>query len=725
MPETATPMTADDLSAWIASTVQDAVDYIDDEVSPERASSFRYYMGAPFSASGHAPSEEDGRSQVVSRDVHDAVHGILPALMRVFFSHERPCEFIPRGPEDVAGAVQATELVTWLMEQSSAYTVFADAFKDLLIKGEGVVKCWHEVQYDIQTRELQLNELQVGLFLQEGWEVVNSEPIEEAPGFYNVQLSKRTPRGEIRLECLPPEEFLINRTATSVDDAKIVAHRQLLRVGDLVELGYDYEQVIQFKGYEDDFRSNEEWTLRHPNWREEDDTDSDPANRLVEYTEAFVRVDADGDGIPELRRICTIGNAHEILVNEPVDAHPFLLIRKDPLPHTWRGMSLYDELADIQRIKSAILRNMLDSLSLSTRPRISYLENAVDWEDLANDEVGALIPMRQAGAIQMLEMPFVGAAAFPLLQYLDNVKETRTGISRASQGLDAEHLQSTTAVAVSASQKAAQARLELIARNIAETGFKPLYRRLLRLVLQHMDQPTVMRLRNEFVPVDPKTFSDYDVLITLPLGRGSEEERRGALQALLAKQEQLISQYGPMNPIVGPEQYYQTLQRSFADQGLGAEAGSYLRPPQQMQALLQQQMQQMQAQQNEPPKPSPEEMLAQAEIQRKQIEVAQRAEEMRREDDRKRDEMEIDLYLKLKELSFKYEQPIDASPLLDALTRNRELERVDQIRQQQMYEQQTAPRPPQQPQQAPQRPPQQPMQQRPMPQPMPQPTGQR
>jgi hypothetical protein len=694
MAESPQAMTAEDLKAWIAGTIQDSVDHIDDEVSPVRASSFRYYLGSPFSDSGDSPTEEDGRSQVVSRDVHDAVHSILPSLMRVFFSHEKPCEFIPRGPEDVAGAAQATELVNWMMQQSNAYSVFADAMKDCLIKGEGIIKCWHETLYDIQTRELTgLDELQIGLFVQEGFEVTQSEEIEEQPGLYNVTLTRRIPRGKTRLECLPPEEFLINRTATSLDDAKIIAHRQLLRVGDLVELGYPYEEIIQYKGYEDDFRSNEEWNLRHPNWREEDDTDADPANRLVQYVESYVRVDADGDGVPELRRICTIGNAHEILLNEPADSHPFILIRKDPLPHTWRGMSLYDELADVQRIKSAVMRNMLDSLS--TRPRILMQEQFCDWEDVANDEIGAIIPVRAAGAIQMLEMPFVGAAAFPLLQYLDEIKEQRTGISKASQGLDSEHLQSTTAIAVSATQKSAQARLELIARNIAESGFKPLYKRMLGLILQFMDQPTIMRLRGEFVPVDPATFSDYDVLITLPLGRGSEEERRQALLGLLAKQEQLIAQYGPMNPIVGPEQYYTTLQRLFADQGLGAEAGSYLRPPQQMQALLQQQMQQVMQQQNEEPQPSPEEMLAQAEIQRKQIEIAHRQEEMKREDDRKRDEMEAELFIKLKELSFKYGQPIDASPLLDALTRNRELERVDQVRQQQLYEQQFQQQPPQ------------------------------
>ena len=689
MAETPTPMTEEEIASWINSTIQDAVDHIDDEISPVRASAFRYYLGAPFTQSGDSPEEEAGRSQVVSREVHDAVHSMLPSLMRVFFSHDKSCEFIPRGPEDVAGAAQATEMVNWLLEQSNAYSVFSDAIKDCLIKGEGIIKCWYEQTFDIQTRELQgLDELQIGLFVQEGYEVTQSEEMEDTPGLFDVVLTRKTPKGKIKLECLPPEEFLINRTATSLDDAKIVAHRQLLKVGDLVELGYSYEQISKYKDYEDDFRSSEEWILRNPNWRDED-TDSDDSNRLVQYVESFARVDVDGDSVPELRRICTIGQNNEIVMNEPVDAHPFLLIRKDPLQHSWQGMSLFDELADIQRIKSAVMRNMLDSLSLSTRPRIMFDEiNGPDWESVSNDEIGALIPTRNMGGLQMLDMPFVGSACMPILAYLDQIKEQRTGISKASQGLDSEHLQSTTAIGVAAGQKAAQARLELVARNIAESGFKPLYKRMLNLILQYMGEPLMMRLRGEFVPVDPNSFSDYDVLITLPLGRGSEEERRQALLGLLEKQEMLIAQYGPLNPIVGPEQYYQTLQRLFADQGLGAEAGSYLRPPQQMQALLQQQMQQVMSQQNEEPQPSPEEMLAQAEIQRKQIEITHRQEEMKREDDRKRDEMEADIFIKLKELSLKHGQPIDASPLLDALTRNRELERVDQVRQQQQYEQQ-------------------------------------
>ena len=332
--ESPTPMTEEEISSWINSTIQDAVDHIDDEISPVRASAFRYYLGAPFTQSGDSPEEEAGRSQVVSREVHDAVHSMLPSLMRVFFSHDKSCEFIPRGPEDVAGAAQATELVNWLLEQSNAYSVFSDAIKDCLIKGEGIIKCWHEQTFDIQTRELQgLDELQIGLFVQEGFEVTQSEEMEDTPGLFSVVLTRRTPKGKIRLECLPPEEFLINRTATSLDDAKIVAHRQLLKVGDLVELGYSYEQISKYKNYEDDFRSNEEWILRHPNWRDED-TDSDDSNRLVQYVESFARVDVDGDSIPELRRICTIGQNHEVVMNEPVDAHPFLLIRKDPLQHS-------------------------------------------------------------------------------------------------------------------------------------------------------------------------------------------------------------------------------------------------------------------------------------------------------------------------------------------------------------------------------------------------------
>jgi len=681
------PMTEEELQAWVKSTLDDAIDYIDNDVSNRRVVAQRFFLGKPFSESDVSPYEEKGRSQVVSRDVFDAVNSMVPSLMRVFFSGEQICEFVPRGPEDVQPAKQATDLANWFLEQSDAYGVFGDAIKDMLISGTGILKIYYDKTYNVESRRLSgLNEMQINLFLQEGYEVTSSTTDEET-GLIDVHLTRKTPNGQIKMECLPGEEFLINRTAKSVEDATIVAHRMLLRVSDLVELGYDYEEVVEYGGTKDHVRNNSEWLLRHPAWKEDEDTSSDPAGRFVHYAECFCRVDQDGDGVRELRRICTIGSAHEVLSNEVVTDTPFLLIRYDARPHTWEGLSVYDALQDIQRVKSAVMRNVLDSLSLSTRPRIMFNENYIDWDQLSQDKIGSLINVRGdvSKALQMLTMPFVGQQAFPLIQYLDQIKEERVGVGRASQGLELEHLQSTSAVGLAASQKAAQSRLELVARNVAESGFKPLYKKLLNLALTYMTaEPILMRLRGQYIPVDPSTFSDYDVRISLSLD-SNNEKRTQTLLALLAKQEQIISQFGPMNPICSVQNYYQTLQRLLQEQGL-IDGARYLRSPEEMQQMLQQQMQQ--AQQQQQPKPSPEEILAQSEIQKTQFEMQQKAEEMRRKDDLERDKFEAKTFLDIQELQLKYNTQIDAGPLVQAVNRNRELERMDMSVQEQIYQQQ-------------------------------------
>jgi len=680
-------MSEDEIQAWVKSSIDDAIDYIDNDVSSKNVIAQRFYLGKPFHESDVSPYEEPGRSAVVSRDVFDSVNAIMPSLMRVFFSGEQICEFIPHGPEDIEPAKQATHLANWFLEQSDAYTIFEDAFKDCLIKGTGVLKVYFDKTFKIETRRLTgLNEMQVNLFLQEGFELTESETDEET-GLVDVHLTRRTPNGEIKLESLPNEEFLINRTAKSVDDATLVAHRMLLRVSDLVELGYDYEEVVDYGGTKDEVRNNSEWLLRHPSWKQDEDTSSDPSGRLVYYTEAYCRVDQDGDGVRELRRICTVGSAHEILMNEVVTDTPFILIRYDNQPHTWSGLSIYDALQDIQRIKSAVLRNVLDSLSLATRPRIMFNENFVDWEQLTQDKIGSLINVRGdvSKALEMLTLPFTGSQAFPLIQYLDTLKEERVGVGRASQGLELEHLQSTSAVGLAASQKSAQARLELVARNIAESVFKPIYKKLLNLALTYMSvEPIMMRLKGQYIPVDPNSFSDYDVRISLSLD-SNNDKRIQTLLALLGKQEQIIQQFGPNNPICSVENYYQTLQRLLQEQGL-IDAAAYLRSPEEMQQMLQQQMQQ--AQQQEEPKPTPEEIIANAEVFSTQEKMRQQAEEMRRKMDLEADKFEAKTFLDIQELQLKYNTQIDAGPLVQAVNRNRELERMDMGVQEQLYQQQ-------------------------------------
>ena len=317
-----------------------------------------------------------------------------------------------------------------------------------------------------------------------------------------------------------------------------------------------------------------------------------------------------------------------------------------------------------------------------------FNENFVDWEQLTQDKIGSLINVRGdvSKALEMLTLPFTGQQAFPLIQYLDQLKEERVGVGRASQGLELEHLQSTSAVGLAASQKSAQARVELVARNIAESGFKPIYKKLLNLALTYMSaEPIMMRLKGQYIPVDPNSFSDYDVRISLSLD-SNNDKRIQTLLALLGKQEQIIQQFGPNNPICSVQNYYQTLQRLLQEQGL-IDAAAYLRSPEEMQQMLQQQMQQAQQQQQEE-KPTPEEIIANAEVFSTQEKMRQQAEEMRRKMDLEADKFEAKTFLDIQELQLKYNTQIDAGPLVQAVNRNRELERMDMGVQEQLYQQQ-------------------------------------
>jgi hypothetical protein len=296
--------------------------------------------------------------------------------------------------------------------------------------------------------------------------------------------------------------------------------------------------------------TNVERYTRNPALTNEMNERNDPAMRKVLYVENYIRVDYDGDGIAELRKICTAGDGNKILNNEPIDMAPFATFCPDPEPHDFFGISVADTVMDIQRIKSVIMRNTLDSLAMSIHPRVAVTEGMVNLDDVMNTEVGSIIRQRQAGQVQPLSMPFVGREAFPVLQYMDQVKEARTGISKASQGLDANVLQSTTASAVAATVSAAQQHIELIARVFAETGMKDLFKIVLHLITTHQDAPRMVRLRNEFVPIDPRVWnSNMDVSINVALGRGTDAERMMMLRQIGEMQKDAMKTMGPQNPL--------------------------------------------------------------------------------------------------------------------------------------------------------------------------------
>jgi hypothetical protein len=326
--------------------------------------------------------------------------------------------------------------------------------------------------------------------------------------------------------------------------------------------------------------------------------------RRVLYVEAWCYVDYDGDGIAELRRVCTIGDGYKVVNNEPADEIPFAMFACDPEPHVFFGSDLADLTKDIQRIKSAVLRGMLDSLSFALYPRTGVVEGMVDIDDVLNPEVGSIIRMRQPGMVQQLDVPFLGKEAFPMVAYLDDMKESRTGQTAASQGLDPDVLQSTTRAAVTATIRGAEQHLEMMARLFAEDGFKRLFKGLLRLIITHQDRERVVRLRNEWVPVDPRVWdSSMDCTVNVGLGSGMTDERLAVLNQVVARQTEALEKLGPDNPLVGLGNIRNTLAKMLEISGY-KDTDQFFKPlPIDWQPPP-----------PEPPPPTPEELLAQAQM---------------------------------------------------------------------------------------------------------------
>jgi hypothetical protein len=696
------PMDDAELESIIGQDLTDAVSYVDSDLSPTRAKGTEYYRGDLFG------NEVEGNSKVVAMEVRDTVSAMLPSLMRVFFNSENVIEFTPRGPEDVQSAQQATDYANYIFQNDNTgfLTTYA-IFKDALVRKCGIAKFWWEDEEKVRIEEYTgLDEPTLEMLMQEPEAeatIISSYPdpsVDEmqlttvdpmtgqpmampAPMLHDVQIKRITKDGRIRIMAVPPEELLLDRRARSFDDATIIAHRQMATVADLIAMGYDQDEIEE-NLMSNDLDSNDEYLARQPLSTTFGTNDAaNPMMRRVLYVEAYARVDYDGDGIAELRKVCCMGAGYKVVRNLPASYIPFADFPCDPEPHTspLEAMSIFDITRDLQEIKSEILRNTLDSLAQSIHPRTAVVEGQVNIDDVLNNETGAIIRMRAPGMVQPLTTPFVGQAAFPMMEYMDQIKEDRTGMSKAAMGLNADALQSSTKAAVNATISASQGRIELTARILAE-GMKKLFKGILFLVTTHQDKARMVRMRNEWVQIDPRAWdAGMDANINIALGNGDTNERLQALMMILAKQEQILQQLGPTNPLVTPQQFSNTLRKIVELSGF-KDSTSYFQaipadyvppaPPQ--------------------PKPSPEEILAQvqaesikADIQKKAADLELQRQQMIMDDDLKRDQMAQDLYLKKYEIELKYNSQISTAEIDAAQNIDREA-----IRQQALLAQQQA-----------------------------------
>ncbi len=690
-PESPDAMDEDQFGAVVKAAIDDAENYIDDYIAPRRELSMSYYRG------DFLGNEEEGRSQVVMTEVRDTVQAMMPSLLRIFTASENAVEFAPRSPEDVLGAQQATDTVNYVFySENPGFQILYDGIKDALISKTGIfkwraeeIKSVSESEYTgldaeqyallVSDPDNEVIEVSVKYVEQTVSDPMTGAPMSSAQETYEVKV-RRTKKGlKYIVQCIPPEEFLIARNARDLDTADYVGHRKLATVSELVAMGYDKDEVEQYGGQGDTFDINTEAQVRNPAILSFLNNADNPDKTLerVFYVESYIRVDKDGDGIAELRRVCTIGNGTHILHDEVVDEVPFAVICPDPTPHMVIGESISDQVMDLQIIKTNVVRNTLDSLAQVIHPRTVVVEGQVNMDDVMNVETGGIIRARQPGMVQSLSEPFVGMQAMPIINYLDDLRASRTGISKASQGLDANVLQSTTKAAVVATMSSAEQRLEMIARIFAETGIKRLFKGLLKMIIKNQDKPMVIRLRNQWIPVDPRNWNpDMDMIVNVGLGNGNASERTMLLNMILQKQEQALMQFGPDNPLVDLKQYRDTITQILAINGM-KDGSKYFKE------IDRQSLPQLQQASMGQPKPDPTEMLAQVEMEKVKadIQIAQLKaqldiEKTRMEDDRERDKTDVDMMLRAAEIEAKYGTQVNVAAIKAEMERDRDALRL-------------------------------------------------
>ena len=668
------PMTDDDIQNIARDAVTDAIDFVESEIAEDRIKAQRYFDGEVDIG------EEEGRSSIVSTKVRDTVRNIKPSLMRVFLSKQNFVQFVPRNPQEVQQAETATQYVHSEFTEKNGYRLINDAFHDALLKKAGVLKVYWDEYTESETYTLtNLSEAEMMVVVNDPDVEVMEQGMETAISMdefgaeietpvYSLRVAHYKKGGKLCVESVPPEEFFVSRSARSLDDAYCVGHRTEMRVSDLVAMGYDFEMVSKLSGITDydSMAEAEDFERRGYDQVKEEDI-LDPSMKQISVTECYMKMDVDGTGIAQLHRILMGGGDYQLLDVTPVNEIPFAVFEVDPEPHAFFGRSVADLIIEDQDASTAIMRGILDNIAMTNNPRTMMVEGQVNIDDLLNNEIGGVVRVKQAGAIQDLSVPFVAGQTLGALQYYDSVIEQKTGVSRASMGLDPDALQNATATAAKLTVNAAAGQIEVIARNLAEGGMTRLFRLMLKALVENSPEETMMRIAgDQFAPIDPRSWNtDMGMSVNVGLGTGKDDERIQVLMQTLDTQMKIWQTYGPTNGLVGMTNIRNTLADILGMGGV-RNADRYYQPmDQQKEMMLVQQAQMLAAQ-----KQDPNQMLAMAQVQAEQIKAQSKmqsdqlkaqldAQKALAQDDRERDAMDQDLLIKAAEVIGKYGTAVD------------------------------------------------------------------
>tara|TARA_R110001583_G_scaffold98914_2_gene244056 strand:+ start:2617 stop:4830 length:2214 start_codon:yes stop_codon:yes gene_type:complete len=681
------PLTDIEVGSIVSSEIKASLGYIGSDITEQRQKSLEYYFGEPFG------NEQEGRSQVVSTDVSDVIESILPTLLRTFAASDEIVKCEPVTAEDEEVAKQASDYLNYVFNKDNdGFITLYTLFKDALIQKNGIAKIYWDTSKKRERESYErLSEDEYTMLLDEDGVTVkehteyddenaikekenilkqieeSSQPVDPMvleninntpiPMMHDVVIERVEDFGKVKIEAIPPEEFLIERRAKSIQDANFVAHRTTVTRTQLVEAGFDSDKVYGLPADSQD-RYNEEKITRYRNLDHDYNSDAGEASTdEISIFECYVRIDEEGDGVAKLRKITLAGaEGYTILDDELCDSIPFVSVTPIMVPHRFYGRSVSEMTEDLQLIKSTVMRQLLDNMYLTNNNRVAVMDGQVNLDDLLTNRPGGVV--RTKGSPGQVMMPMqtqtINNQAFPMLEYLDTVREQRTGITRYSQGMDADSL-NKTATGVNTILSQAQMRVELIARIFAETGVKDMFLKMFELIVKHQDKERIIKIRNNFVPFRPMEWRNRcNISISVGLGTGSRDQQLSILNNILQTQLKALELQGSSaGPMVNLRNIYNTLSKIVENAGLKNPNSFFTDPDVGMQNMPPPQ----------PPQPTEFEKVSQLQVQgenyRKQIDSELKIKQLEKD----YQEMILKFETRIKELELQYGTKINETEL--------------------------------------------------------------
>lgn len=573
-------MTDTELVSFLGRKINDSMNDQDGELSDTRTDNLNYYLGKPYG------NERDGYSSYITREVLEAIEWAMPSIVRVFTAGDKVVSFDAVTRDDEKAADTETDVINHqLLKQNNGFETIYAWIKDALMYPNGYVKLWVDESEEVTTEKYQgLSEVELTLLLEDDESEIVEQDSElvyfdgQEIELFSVKVKRTTTKPRLNFEATPPEQVLVDSSLHSqdMDDADFICHRLPRTYTWLANNGYSQDKLDNI-GQGEDYSFDDETTSRL--YFEDEDPDAgdeqDDAMRQFWVHECYVKVDADGDGIAEGRRIIMIGDT--IFENEEMDYQPFVSMSAILMSHKHTGLSLADLVKDIQLINSTLWRQLLDNTYRLNIRRKYVGEGALAEDgvtiDALLDTTAEFIPCRDPSMIREEVVQPIINDLLPVIMGISEQTQLRSGVA-PSVALDPAVLQQATAGAVGMALDQASQRVEMITRVFAETGFKRVMRKAHRLNREYMDHELQLKLGDEWVDVNPSDWRDRTtVTVNVGLGFNDKAAKIQLLAQVLEYQKQALGL-----GMATPENVYSTLTDMIEAAGLG-DVSKYFADP--------------------------------------------------------------------------------------------------------------------------------------------------